>query len=64
MTDGKGVDKVVVAGGGCETFESAVKALKPVARSAMSTTWEAEPTSTSRVQNGALEWGTNRSAAA
>ena len=29
MTDGKGVDKVVVAGGGCETFESAVKALKP-----------------------------------
>ena len=25
LTDGKGVDKVVVAGGGCETFESAVK---------------------------------------
>ena len=24
MTDGKGVDKVIVAGGGCETFESAV----------------------------------------
>ena len=29
LTDGKGVDKVVVAGGGCETFESAVKCLKP-----------------------------------
>lgn len=29
MTGGKGVDKVIVAGGGCETFESAVKALKP-----------------------------------
>lgn len=29
MTDGKGVDKVVIAGGGCETFESAVKCLKP-----------------------------------
>ena len=26
---GYGVDKVIVAGGGCETFESAVKALKP-----------------------------------
>ena len=25
MTDGKGVDKVVIAGGGCETFESAIK---------------------------------------
>ena len=29
MTDGKGVDKVVIAGGGCETFESAIKCLKP-----------------------------------
>ena len=29
MTGGKGVDKVIVAGGGCETFESAVKSLKP-----------------------------------
>ena len=29
LTDGKGVDKVVIAGGGCETFESAVKCLKP-----------------------------------
>ena len=29
MTDGKGVDKVIVAGGGCETFDSAVKCLKP-----------------------------------
>ncbi len=29
LTDGKGVDKVIVAGGGCETFESAVKCLKP-----------------------------------
>ena len=29
MTDGKGVDKVIVAGGECETFESAVKCLKP-----------------------------------
>ena len=29
MTDGKGVDKIVIAGGGCETFESAVKCLKP-----------------------------------
>ena len=25
MTGGKGVDKVIVAGGGCETFESALK---------------------------------------
>jgi threonine dehydrogenase-like Zn-dependent dehydrogenase len=29
MTDGKGVDRVVVAGGGVQTFESAVKSLKP-----------------------------------
>lgn len=29
MTDGKGVDRVIVAGGGCQTFEDAVKALKP-----------------------------------
>lgn len=29
LTDGKGVDRVVVAGGGCSTFEDAVKALKP-----------------------------------
>ena len=29
MTDGKGVDKVLVAGGGCDTFEDAVKVLKP-----------------------------------
>ena len=29
MTNGKGVDKVVIAGGGCETFESAIKCLKP-----------------------------------
>lgn len=29
MTDGKGVDKVIIAGGGVETFASAVKALKP-----------------------------------
>ena len=29
MTGGKGVDKVVIAGGGCETFEPAVKCLKP-----------------------------------
>ena len=29
MTDGKGVDRVIVAGGGVQTFESAVKSLKP-----------------------------------
>ena len=29
MTDGKGVDRVIIAGGGCETFESAIKCLKP-----------------------------------
>jgi len=29
MTDGKGVDKVVIAGGGVETFAEAVKCLKP-----------------------------------
>ena len=29
LTDGKGVDRVIVAGGGVNTFESAVKALKP-----------------------------------
>jgi threonine dehydrogenase-like Zn-dependent dehydrogenase len=29
MTDGKGVDKVIIAGGGVETFEAAVKSLKP-----------------------------------
>ena len=28
MTDGKGVDKVVIAGGGVETFDPAVKSLK------------------------------------
>ena len=28
MTDGKGVDRVCMAGGGCATFEEAVKALK------------------------------------
>ena len=29
LTDGKGVDKVVIAGGGVETFAAAVKCLKP-----------------------------------
>ncbi|MCD8052676.1 MAG: NAD(P)-dependent alcohol dehydrogenase [Lachnospiraceae bacterium] len=29
MTNGKGVDKVIIAGGTVETFESAVKSLKP-----------------------------------
>lgn len=29
MTDGKGVDKVIIAGGGVETFAEAVKCLKP-----------------------------------
>ena len=29
MTGGKGVDRVIIAGGGCETFESAIKCLKP-----------------------------------
>lgn len=29
MTNGKGVDKVVIAGGDCSTFEPAIKALKP-----------------------------------
>jgi len=32
MTGGKGVDRVVIAGGGVETFASAVKALKPGGR--------------------------------
>ena len=32
LTDGKGVDKVIVAGGGVNTFDSAVKALKPGGR--------------------------------
>lgn len=29
LTNGKGVDKVVIAGGGVETFDSAIKSLKP-----------------------------------
>lgn len=29
MTNGKGVDRVCIAGGNCKTFEVAVKALKP-----------------------------------
>ena len=29
MTDGKGVDKVIIAGGGVETFAEAIKCLKP-----------------------------------
>ena len=29
MTNGQGFDKVIVAGGGVETFEPAIKALKP-----------------------------------
>ena len=29
MTNGKGVDKVIIAGGTVDTFESAVKLLKP-----------------------------------
>ena len=29
ITNGKGVDKVIVAGGGVDTFESAIKSLKP-----------------------------------
>ena len=32
MTDNKGVDKVIIAGGGVETFEPAVKCLKPGGR--------------------------------
>lgn len=32
LTAGKGVDKVIVAGGGCETFEPAIKAMKPGGR--------------------------------
>jgi len=29
MTDGKGVDRIIIAGGECETFEPAIKSLKP-----------------------------------
>lgn len=29
MTNGKGVDKIVIAGGGVDTFDSAIKSLKP-----------------------------------
>ena len=29
ITNGKGVDKIIIAGGGVETFEPAIKALKP-----------------------------------
>ena len=29
MTNGKGVDKVIIAGGECETFEQAIDCLKP-----------------------------------
>ena len=29
MTDGKGVDKIIIAGGGVETFSEAIKCLKP-----------------------------------
>lgn len=29
LTNGKGVDRIIIAGGGVETFETAVKALKP-----------------------------------
>lgn len=29
LTDGKGVDRVIIAGGTVDTFASAVKALKP-----------------------------------
>lgn len=32
LTNGKGVDKVIIAGGGVETFEPAIKALKPGGR--------------------------------
>ena len=32
MTDNKGVDKIIIAGGGVETFEPAIKCLKPGGR--------------------------------
>ena len=32
LTDGKGVDKIIIAGGGVETFSPAVKCLKPGGR--------------------------------
>ena len=32
LTSGRGVDKVIIAGGECETFEPAVKSLKPCGR--------------------------------
>lgn len=32
LTNGKGVDKVIIAGGDCDTFEEAIKALKPGGR--------------------------------
>ena len=32
MTGGKGVDKIIIAGGGVETFEPAIKCLKPGGR--------------------------------
>lgn len=32
LTNGKGVDKIIIAGGGVETFEPAIKALKPGGR--------------------------------
>jgi len=32
LTNGKGVDKIVIAGGGVDTFEPAIKALKPGGR--------------------------------
>lgn len=64
LTDGKGVDKVVVAGGGCETFESAVKCLKPGGKSAMLIIWAAAPMLTFPVWNGAWAWDISRLTAA
>ena len=53
MTDGKGVDKVVIAGGGVETFAEAVKCLKPARKNGNLN----KHRSNHNIDNPRVEWG-------
>ncbi len=61
-TGRKGVDRVIIAGGGCETFASAVKCLKPGGKIGnVNYLGNGEYVTIPRIAWGALEWDISRS---